>query len=147
MKLHQLIYVSKSRNPMSKSELNEILKVSKENNTDRLISGLLVYDRGHFFQVLEGEYNGVESLFSKIQQDRRHSRVNRIHSGRIQDRFFSDWNMGFYNLDEMSELDFFKLRECMKSLHEITSVEEKKTLAKYALHMFMDLKKKPAGAV
>lgn len=147
MKLYQLIYVSKSSYPMSKDDLQEILKTAQENNDDQGISGLLVYDRGHFFQVLEGGYNDVETLFTQIQKDKRHSRVNRIVSSHIPERYFSEWGMGFYNLDEMAELDFFKLRKFMKSLHEVTSVEQKSKLAKYALQIFVDLKQKPVSAV
>ena len=124
------------------SNLNDFLPAvaTKCIFSDRSITGLLVYDSGHFSQVLEGGYNEVEALFSNIQQDKRHARVNRIISGQIKERFFKDWNMGFYHLEEMSDLDFFKLRKCMKSLHAITSVEEQTTLVKYALKLFVHLK-------
>ncbi|MCH9790676.1 MAG: BLUF domain-containing protein, partial [Planctomycetes bacterium] len=57
MKLYQLIYVSKCNSRMSKFELEAILKQSRHFNGIQEITGMLVYDRGHFFQVLEGEYN------------------------------------------------------------------------------------------
>lgn len=142
MKLYQLIYVSKSVAPVSKVKLKEILKVACRNNKNQGITGILVYDRGHFFQVLEGGYNNVESVFAKIQKDKRHCRVNRIISYTIQERFFSKWYMGFYNLEDSTHFDFYKLKNCMKSLHEMTSVSEKRTLAKYALTIFIDLKGK-----
>lgn len=140
MKLYQLIYVSKSRAPMSRAGLNKILKVAHQNNTNQEITGILVYDRGHFFQVLEGEYNDVESVFARIQVDKRHCRVNRIVSHSIQRRYFEGWNMGFYNLDETEEFDFYKLKKCMKSLQEVTTISEMQNLAKYALKIFIGLK-------
>jgi len=142
MKLYQLIYVSKSVALMSRDELKEILKVACRNNQEQGITGILVYDRGHFFQVLEGGYNNVESVFAKIQKDKRHCRVNRIISYTIQERFFSKWHMGLYNLDDSTQFDFYKLKNCMKSLHEMTSVSEKRNLAKYALTIFVNLKGK-----
>lgn len=140
MKLYQLIYVSKSLAPMSRFGLTEILKSAGRNNPRQGITGILVYDRGHFFQILEGGYNDVESLFSRIQMDKRHTRVNRIISYSIQERYFDNWKMGLYNLDETAEFDFHKLKKCMKLLHDVTSVSEKRTLAKYALKIFVELK-------
>lgn len=142
MKLYQLIYVSKSLAPMSKVGLKQILKSACRNNPQQGITGILVYDRGHFFQVLEGGYNDVESVFARIQKDKRHCRVNRIISYPIQERLFPHWRMGLYNLEDSTEFDFYKLKKCMKSLHELTSVSEKRSLAKYALKIFIELKEK-----
>jgi|GEM_PF-194278 len=144
MKIYHLIYVSKSIAQMSRVGLKEILKVAHQNNPKQGITGILVYDRGHFFQVLEGEYNDVESVFARIQKDKRHCRVNRIISYTIQDRLFENWNMGLYHLDETAELDFHKLKKCMKLLQDVISISEKQTLAKSALKIFIDLKENVA---
>lgn len=125
---------------MSKVGLKEILKAAHQNNPKQGITGILVYDRGHFFQILEGEYNDVESVFARIQKDKRHCRVNRIISYSVQARLFENWNMGLYHLDEVSELDFHKLKKCMRLLQDVTSINEKQTLAKSALKIFIDLK-------
>ncbi|QDU47929.1 BLUF domain-containing protein [Gimesia panareensis] len=141
MKLCHLIYVSKSVLPMSKEDLKEILRVACRNNAAQNITGVLVYDRGHFFQVLEGDYNHVEAVFARIQKDKRHSRINRIISFTVQERLFPTWKMGLYNLDDTTEFDFYKLKTCMRSLHAKTSAGEKRDLAKYALKIFIELKK------
>lgn len=127
---------------MSKVGLKQILKSACRNNPNQGITGILVYDRGHFFQVLEGGYNDVEAVFSRIQKDKRHCRVNRIISYPVQERLFPNWRMGLYNLDDSTEFDFYKLKKCMKSLHEMTSVNQKRSLAKYALKIFIELKGK-----
>lgn len=144
MKLYQLIYVSKSTVRMSRFELKEILNVANQNNTNQGITGILVYDRGHFFQVLEGDYNDVESVFARIQMDKRHCRINRIISYYIQDRFFESWKMGLYNLNQTVEFDFNSLKKYMKLLQDGTNISEKRILAKYALKMFIDLTENPA---
>ena len=125
---------------MSKVGLKEILKSASRNNPSQGITGILVYDRGHFFQILEGEYNDVESVFSRIQVDKRHCRVTRVISYPVQERLFENWKMGLYNLDDSADLDFHKLKKCMKLLHDVTSVSEKRSLAKHALKIFVDLK-------
>ena len=52
--MHQLVYVSAASWAMSNAELNEILDVSRRNNRQSGVTGMLLHlDRG-FLQVLEG---------------------------------------------------------------------------------------------
>ncbi|MFK7776983.1 MAG: BLUF domain-containing protein [Gimesia sp.] len=140
MKLYQLIYVSKSISRLTRVELNEISKIARQNNSKRGITGMLVYDRGHFIQVLEGEYNDVETMFAKIQEDKRHCKINRITSFSIQERYFEGWNMGFYCLDETTEFDFHKLKKSIKLVQDSTRLSKMHSLGKKALKIFFDLK-------
>jgi len=48
-----LIYVSTSVKLLNDEELLDILKVSRENNSGKDITGLLLYKGGNFMQVLE----------------------------------------------------------------------------------------------
>ena len=84
-------------------------------------------------------------MFARIQEDKRHCRVNRIVSYSIQDRFYEDWKMGFYNLDETTEFDFHKLKKCMKLLQDSSAISEKHILAKHGLKVFIGLKENSAS--
>lgn len=53
--VHSLIYTCMSRHPMSESEIQDILEVSRRNNAQRGITGILFYRKSQFLQVLEGE--------------------------------------------------------------------------------------------
>ena len=66
--LSYLIYVSLAAKPLSESNLDEILKASHQYNDDNLISGILLYVEGRFFQVLEGPVEEVESLLEQFQE-------------------------------------------------------------------------------
>lgn len=94
-----LIYVSSSIKQLSDQELLDILKISRENNLARDITGLLLYKGGNFMQALEGADDAVMALYKKIEQDPRHKDVSIISSEQIQARQFPAWEMAFQNLD------------------------------------------------
>lgn len=94
-----LIYVSSSVREMNAEELLDILKVSRENNVARDVTGLLLYKGGNFMQALEGQDDVVRALYEKIQKDPRHKDVSIISTEQIQKRQFPAWEMAFTNLD------------------------------------------------
>ena len=97
-----LIYVSSAVNKFSKPELLALLEQSRLKNFDLDITGMLLYRDGNFIQVLEGPPDAVRQLFETIKADPRHHGVLRLMERPIQQRQFSDWSMGFKDLDEPS---------------------------------------------
>jgi hypothetical protein len=96
MSLIHLIYSSAAKDPnFSKEDLAAILEQSRTNNNAADITGILLYDRGAFFQVLEGEQTKVERLFNKLKRDKRHGNVIKLISEPIDERAFGHWSMGY----------------------------------------------------
>ncbi|MDD1780095.1 BLUF domain-containing protein [Enterovibrio sp. ZSDZ35] len=95
----RLIYASSATIEFSESKLMKVLGQARANNENENVSGLLLYAKGNFFQVLEGETQTVDALFSKIEQDERHTSVVVIDRSEIEARAFADWSMGFKNLE------------------------------------------------
>jgi hypothetical protein len=104
--MYYMIYVSQAKKPMNTAELDQLLSQSRKWNTAMGLTGLLIYrystenDTGHFIQVLEGNESEVRSLFDKIKRDKRHHTVLTFGSGEIESRMFSEWSMGFKNVDD-----------------------------------------------
>jgi hypothetical protein len=71
-----------------------ILRQSRPNNINHGISGLLAYADGIFLQALEGEQATVESLYARIAADPRHTNVQVVHQGHIDERVYPAWGMG-----------------------------------------------------
>ncbi len=94
-----LIYVSTSVKLLSDEELLDILKVSRENNSGKDITGLLLYKGGNFMQVLEGPDESVEAIYKKIEADPRHKDLTILSREQISTRQFPAWQMAFQNLD------------------------------------------------
>ena len=120
--LSHLIYSSASTRPMQDSDLVELLEHSRQNNAQSGITGMLLYENGSFFQVLEGEPDAVDQLFERIRQDPRHTKTVIIIREPIAKRAFGDWTMGFANLgaedfDQIVGLnDFFTSGSSFKKL-------------------------------
>ena len=88
------IYASAGTTEYSENDLIELLKVSRRNNKARNISGMLLYHKMSFFQVLEGEREIVENLYDKIKEDKRHDMVLKLIVEPIENRSFENWTMG-----------------------------------------------------
>lgn len=99
----ELVYVSRAQKRFTTAELKDMLTLFRKNNDSKNISGLLLYDGiGTFIQMLEGNSETVHSLYNKISQDDRLSRINLLGETAISSRSFPDWKMGFKNLHGQS---------------------------------------------
>lgn len=113
MPLIQLIYVSSSTKEMSEKELASILKVSIKHNQKCEITGMLLYGRGRFIQVLEGESTHIDELMKRIIADPRHHSVSVDERHIIHSRDFPNWSMGIHVvsdteiLSNQNYVDFF----------------------------------------
>jgi Sensors of blue-light using FAD len=96
LNLVHCVYCSAStKTPLSSTELESLLEECRRSNSKADITGILLYQNGSFFQVLEGEPSTVEALFDKISLDKRHYQTKKIIFEPITTRSFAAWTMGF----------------------------------------------------
>lgn len=93
--LRQIVYFSAAIRPLSPQELAGILEVARENNQRADITGMLLYRRGHFLQVLEGPEEGLGVLLERLKKDPRHRQVKIVLDAPITCRAFGAWSMAF----------------------------------------------------
>lgn len=93
--LIQLIYTSKAAVDLSDEQLGEILNFSIRNNRSRGITGLLLYGKGTFMQLLEGEADDVDATFRRIAEDTRHHDIECHLRTPASKREFEQWHMGY----------------------------------------------------
>ena len=72
-----------------------ILSKSRKNNASLQIVGGLLFGDGCFLQCLEGEAHAVETLYAKIESDRRHSDVKVLSRQAITQQSFGAWSMKY----------------------------------------------------
>ncbi|EGV32231.1 diguanylate cyclase/phosphodiesterase with PAS/PAC sensor(s) [Thiorhodococcus drewsii AZ1] len=101
--LHAVLYVSLATQPMSQDALMDLLGFARETNRAQGITGFLLYLNGSFMQMIEGSYPRIQRLMERIEADPRHRNVTRLYEGRIDKRIFSDWSMGFRNMDHLDQ--------------------------------------------
>ena len=108
--LYQLIYTSYATEALTSSVLNEIAEVSRTNNREAGITGVMLYHDGSILQVLEGEKEAVETLFAKIENDNRHIQIMVLMKRVSENREFQHWRMGFKHAASNEEdTSLFKL--------------------------------------
>lgn len=129
------IYASRAVTDFSKDDIVNLLSKARKKNASLGITGMLLYDNGSFFQILEGEEAVVDQLFSEIADDKRHHQVAKIISEAIPIRKFSDWSMGYAAIssNELKTIegmnDFFTKQNC---LAKIDAGRAKKLLKAFA---------------
>ncbi|MEO6455036.1 MAG: BLUF domain-containing protein [Ginsengibacter sp.] len=93
--MNYLIYVSSATQHFSDEDLKALLIISRQNNINLGITGLLLYSESNFIQVIEGEAEAIDGLYSKIKRDPRHTGFLRLLKGEISERNFPEWSMAF----------------------------------------------------
>ena len=121
MHLSHLIYLSNVapwfvRMKNFEAKLQALCSVARIANQKRRVTGLLLYNSGHFLQVLEGDTEEVKKLFEKIRIDLRHDGIVRLAHYPIHERVFERWDMGLLDFSSQSNLDPELFHESLASL-------------------------------
>jgi methanogenic corrinoid protein MtbC1 len=91
--LSTLTYRSKAVAPMSELELYRLARAAQIRNRAEGVTGLVIYDKGNFFQWLEGPAESLARIWSSVRRDPRHTSIEIIGSQRTPVRCFGDWDM------------------------------------------------------
>ncbi|TFW27991.1 EAL domain-containing protein, partial [Duganella callida] len=91
--LYFLLYVSEATAPLSPAQLGQLLQRTRSNNAEAGITGCLLYEDGHFMQMLEGERGAVLSTFERIRGNHLHKRLRVVMEGPARRRVFTHWSM------------------------------------------------------
>jgi hypothetical protein len=97
--LISLIYASRSTEYFHEHEIPDLLQQVRIANAKQEFTGMLLYICGSFLQVLEGQPEMIDAVFSKILTDKRHTQVTLIARESIPERAFEGWTMMHKTLD------------------------------------------------
>jgi hypothetical protein len=90
-----VVYSSAATQSFTDADLAELLTRSRRTNHATDLTGLLLYRRGRFLQVLEGPEATVRDRMAIITADPRHTRVRVLVEETRNERHFPDWTMGY----------------------------------------------------
>lgn len=108
--MYFICYKSHKSPLISDDEIIKILTNAQKNNINNNVTGMLLFFENNFIQFIEGEAAKVKILYSKIVLDKRHNDVKVLSEGKITERFFKNWVMGFrviseFDLQEMIQMN------------------------------------------
>lgn len=116
---YQLTCCSEAMSDISLEDIRELVDTSRKNNQQKNITGCLVYRSGYFVQLIEGYKTDVKELFHNIEDDIRHENVEVLNESPCQERFFSEWTMGFTDLSQEQNVEKSKFN--IEELNTLTS--------------------------
>ncbi len=94
--LVELSYLSEAVSDMSFLGLMRLLESARAFNQQNGITGILLYDNQQFGQIIEGERASVMKAWKRIQEDKRHHRIELLEIREISERSYPDWLLRFY---------------------------------------------------
>lgn len=100
--LVELSYLSEAISDMSFLGLMRLLEFARAFNQKNGITGILLYDNQQFGQIIEGERASIMKVWKRIQEDKRHHRVELLEIREITERSFPDWLLRFYGGDTLT---------------------------------------------
>jgi len=103
---YTICYMSKSVPELKEEEIEEIFRRTQSMNNERNIKGILLYEFGNFFQVLEGKKEVIEDLYNnKICEDSRHTDIQTIINYEIEKPIFKEYSSSFNIVKTRAQLD------------------------------------------
>lgn len=68
-------YVSTANINLNEKEISNLFEQVNDFNNNNDITGVLLYSETNFFQLMEGEEQEINSLYSRIEKDTRHNNI------------------------------------------------------------------------
>lgn len=81
---------------MSFLGLMRLLESARAFNQEHGITGILFYDNQQFGQIIEGERANIMKVWKRIQEDKRHHRIELLEIREITERTYPEWLLRFY---------------------------------------------------
>jgi blue light- and temperature-responsive anti-repressor len=88
-----LTYKSTATAAPSAGDLDLLVAKARARNRSLGVTGMLLFEDGHFLQTLEGSPAALETLWSSIRQDGRHNHIEVLSEHIVTARLFSDWDL------------------------------------------------------
>lgn len=91
--LERLIYLSTATQDIPLADVNRIVARSQVRNRQLDVTGMLLFNRPEFVQVLEGRREALDDVIARIAADPRHRAVRIIDRSAVTTRHFERWSM------------------------------------------------------
>jgi hypothetical protein len=126
--LVELSYLSEAVSDMSFLGLMRLLESARAFNQTNGISGILLYDNQQFGQIIEGERASVMKAWNRIQEDKRHHRIELLEIREISERSYPDWLLRFYGGETLTR-DYPALAEMVGGMdkHSLALMNKMRT--------------------
>ncbi|KAF1046609.1 diguanylate phosphodiesterase [Xylophilus sp.] len=96
--LSTLVYRSRLRGEITTEQLAALDRQARADNEARGITGILLFDGSHCFQLLEGPEAMVQEVYRRVCADLRHHHVVKLLDDYAPGRKFGQWGMKLFDV-------------------------------------------------
>ena len=93
-----ICYISNINQTLTSDNINDLVTSVIRKNNQYNITGLLLIQNGHFFQIIEGHPDKIDLLYSNITEDQRHNGIIKLLDKTIDGRIFDEYNSGKFSI-------------------------------------------------
>ena len=98
--IFQLVYRSTASQEFWPNDLFALVEKARTKNAARGITGMLLFHKNQFLQLLEGSEAAVRACFEVLRRDARHRDIKVLLTDEVQERCFPEWTMGFERISD-----------------------------------------------
>jgi len=98
-----LTYQSRATTKPSRDDLAALMARARSRNREAGVTGMLLYEGGRYLQTLEGPPDGLETIWSSVRRDSRHTDIEVLTQHLVPARLFSEWDMLLYRRSRKEE--------------------------------------------
>ncbi len=91
--MERILYTSRASTDLPSDDVFRIIETSARNNPSRDVTGFLIFHRGQFLQLVEGERQALDELLGVLKRDIRHRDLTVHFREPAQQRCFPNWRM------------------------------------------------------
>jgi len=102
--LKTICYKSQVKSTLKILEFEALFNETQSNNDYNKITGVLVKREKAFFQIIEGTIPAIDTLFSKIKKDNRHTDIVEILNKPISKLSFKGFDTGYKVIEDIDAL-------------------------------------------
>ena len=93
--LQALVYVSAARRVFTPADVAQLLHRARATNSRCGVTGVLLNNDGNFMQYLEGPAEGLQQVYTRIQQDGSHTGIIELLRLAPAERVFPHWPLAY----------------------------------------------------
>ena len=103
--MHEFLFVSTLSAQTGPSEFANIVRKARITNKMLGLTGVLIFDGIRFCEQLEGDTIHINNRLECIRKDPRHTDMNLLHVGPLEQRRFTRFSMGYAVVEDTEVLD------------------------------------------
>lgn len=100
-----ICYISTAISDLTELQFDELFGYIMKRNKSLGLTGVLIVQNNHFFQILEGDEGVIDDIYAKICKDKRHYGIIKLLEQKTTTPIFEDYDVGFTVVKEYDQLN------------------------------------------